>query len=50
MATIMNRLYLRIRYYWRALCVLVGLCPDCATRLNFTRSGRAHCPSCGKMK
>ena len=41
---------LRTRYYWRKAVVAVGLCPDCWVRLNYTRSGRAICPNCGRAK
>lgn len=47
---LMQAIKYRIRYWWRKFVTTIGLCPDCGTVVNRTRYGRAHCPSCGKMK
>lgn len=38
----------RIRYYWRKLLSLIGLCHRCGASVNYTRSGKAICPKCGR--
>lgn len=38
----------RLRYWLGKLCKLLGFCRDCRTTLNYTRSGQAVCPKCGK--
>lgn len=44
----MNRLKLRIRFYWRKTLVAIGVCPDCHNFLNTKPNGRKWCPECGK--
>lgn len=42
------RLGYRLRYYLRKATNFVGLCYRCGSFVNYTRSGRAVCPKCGK--
>jgi len=39
---------LRLRYYWRKLCLALGVCPNCGTMVNWTTKGRPICPNCGR--
>ena len=36
-----------LRWYWRKLCNMVGMCP-CGTQVNWTFTGRGICPRCGR--
>jgi predicted amidophosphoribosyltransferase len=42
----MNRY--RLRYYWFRLVGAFGFCARCWNRVNYTTTGRAICPQCGK--
>jgi hypothetical protein len=44
----MQTLIYRLRYWHRVICHALGFCPRCFTMVNFTRSGKACCPKCGK--
>jgi hypothetical protein len=40
---------LPIRYYWGRLCFwLLGRCPGCWSKVNYTVAGSAICPGCGR--
>jgi hypothetical protein len=41
------RLRCKIRYYWRKLLKLVGICPRCACDLQPLPNGQSYCPNCG---
>ena len=45
---ILQRIQLRLRYYWRKFLINSGICPDCHNDLNIMPSGRTHCPECGR--
>jgi hypothetical protein len=38
----------RCRYYWKEVWNFLGFCPKCWNSVNYTASGRAICPKCGK--
>jgi len=42
------KLKYRVRYYWRVLIHLMGYCPTCYNKVNYTRHGKPICPYCGK--
>ena len=44
----MNRIPYRLRYYWRRFAHVLGRCPACWERVNYTRHGQAVCPTCGR--
>ncbi len=44
----LERMGYRLRYYWRKLVNFVGLCHRCGGIVNYTRSGKAICPKCGR--
>lgn len=40
----------RVRYYWRTfLQKVIGRCPDCGNKLNYTRTKRPICPECNYL-
>lgn len=43
----------RLRYWARrmvrSVLLLVSCCPECLSTVNVTRTGRNHCPRCGKF-
>ena len=41
-----TRLGYRLRYYFKTACKFVGICPKCASSLNYTMADRAICPNC----
>lgn len=43
----MRTILIRVRYWWKKACNLVGYCP-CGNRVNWTRYGRPICPECKK--
>lgn len=43
-----QRIAYRMRYYWKKACHFFGYCPVCWARINYTYTGRAICPYCGK--
>lgn len=46
--TRLTRLGYRLRYYWRKMVNFIGLCHRCGVPVNYTRSGKAICPKCGR--
>jgi hypothetical protein len=43
----LSRLQYKLRYYFRNFMHLVGVCPECRSRVNYARGGYTVCPSCG---
>jgi hypothetical protein len=38
----------KLLYFKRKIWIAFGFCPRCNCRVNFDRTGRALCPSCGR--
>lgn len=38
----------RTNYYLKKIFNFIGLCDRCFCKVNYTKSGRAICPKCGR--
>ena len=43
-----RKLKLRFKYYKKRIFYFLGFCPDCFNKVNYTSTGRAICPYCGR--